>query len=314
MTHALKTVLKVVGLVLLAVFLLLALLVFRIITAPMVPNNYTRTVETGGVLEAVYLAMGGHKVKYREAKADDVLKKYEIYYPAALEEGEGTYPAVLFVNGTGVYGSKYKALFWHLASWGFIVVGNEDPSTWTGTSSDRTLAYLLAENGRADSPFYQRVDLENIGISGHSQGGAGVFNAITDNEHSSLYKTAVALSPTHEEGAAALGWHYDLTRIHIPILLAAGTEGDFETQLVLPLEAMERMYEKLSVPKAMLRKTGCEHGQTLYAADGYVTAWFLWQLQGDAEAGKAFTGQHPELLENPLYQDVRLSIESGDSP
>ena len=33
-------------------------------------------------------------------------------------------------------GSKYRALFRHLASWGFIVVGNEDPSTCAGTSAD----------------------------------------------------------------------------------------------------------------------------------------------------------------------------------
>jgi hypothetical protein len=43
------------------------------------------------------------------------MKNYEIYYPAALTETKQVYPA----------------MFEHLASWGFIVIGNEDPGTGT---------------------------------------------------------------------------------------------------------------------------------------------------------------------------------------
>lgn len=41
-----------------------------------------------------------------------------------------------------------------------------------------------------------------------------------------------------------------------------------------------------------MRRIGAEHGQMLYIADGYVTAWFMWQLQGDEEASKAFNGYY----------------------
>lgn len=303
--------LKIIGIVLAVLIVLIALLVFRILTAPMVPSNYTKTAETGGTLEAAYLAAGPYKVKYWEEQTAEPLEKYEVYYPEALEQEGRKYPAVVFVNGTGVLASKYKALFRHLASWGFIVLGNKDPSTWTGQSADQTLAYIAAESSREGSIFHNRVDLENIGISGHSQGGAGVFNAITAQEHSALYKTAVALSPTCDITAAALGWTYDLAEITIPTLLLAGANDDFETQMVIPLEAMERMYEQIPAPKVMARKASLGHGQTLYAADGYVTAWFLWHLQGDAEAAAAFTGESPEILRNPLYQDQRLAVDQG---
>lgn len=297
--------LKIIGTVLLAAVLLVALLLVWLSKQPAAPKNYTRTVPTGGEIEAKYLAQGVHKVKYTEADAPGEWKKFEVYYPASLEEGGGPYPAVVFVNGTGIGGSKYKALFWHLASWGFIVLGNEDPSTCTGASSSATLAYLLEENANPDSAFYQKVDLENIGLSGHSQGGAGVFNAATVSEHSGLFKTAVALSPTNEETAAALNMTYDLTKLSIPTLMLAGTVGDFETQLVIPLEQMEKMYGRMDVPKVMARRTGCDHGQMLYAADGYVTAWLMWHLQGDQEAAGAFTGGAPEILQNLLYQDQK---------
>ena len=105
----------------------------------------------------------------------------KLYQNSQNRCGYNVFPVVVLVNGTGVYGSKYKALFEHLASWGFLVLGNEDPSTCSGDSADAVLAYLLEENERADSIFYQKVDRNNIGISGHSQGGIGVFNAVTVN-------------------------------------------------------------------------------------------------------------------------------------
>ena len=53
----------------------------------------------------------------------------------------------------------------------------------------------------------------------------------------------------------------------------------------------------------MAVRKGAAHGDMLYSADGYVTAWFMWQLQGDSEAAKAFVGNNPELLSNAMYQD-----------
>ena len=150
--------------------------------------------------------------------------------------------------------------------------------------------------------------MSRIGLCGHSQGGAGVFSALTLTEHGNLYKTAVALSPTHEETAWALGWPYELEKITVPTLMLAGTSGDFETQMVIPHEKMIAMYEKLSCPKAMARRIGSEHGDMLYDADAYVTAWFLWQMKGDEQAAAVFAGDTPELKSNPLYQDQRIDL------
>ena len=90
--------------------------------------------------------------------------------------------------------------------------------------------------------------------------------------------------------------------------MIAGTTGEFETEAVIPLEKMIEMYNKILSSKAMLRKVGVEHGQRLYSADGYVTVWLMWQLQGDKEAAKAFIGDQPELLINKIYQDQQISL------
>lgn len=303
MKIALK-ILKWVGIVILAIVLLLVILLFILSKKPFVPSNYMKNVETGGELEAKYLAMGQYEVKYTEADAPEDWGKFITYYPAGMETESKAYPAVVMVNGTGVYASKYPALFKHLASWGFIVIGNEDPSTCSGDSADATLAYLLEQNDDPNSVFYQKVDTAHIGITGHSQGGVGVFNAVTQQPHGNLYTCAVSLSPTEMEIADAIGLHYDPDKMTVPTLLLAADAND-----VITPEGAQKVYDAMTVPKAMALRTGMDHGKMLYSADGYVTAWFLWYLQGDEEAAKVFSGDSAELLENQLYSNQQIDIE-----
>ena len=53
------------------------------------------------------------------------------------------YPLVLMVNGTGTEYYKYEPILKHLSSWGFIVAGNDDPSTINEDSAIKTLEYIL---------------------------------------------------------------------------------------------------------------------------------------------------------------------------
>lgn len=304
-----KKVLKIIGIIILIPIVLIIGLLVIISFIPMTPNNYTKEVKTGGDIENKYLQIGDYKVKNIKKEGSEITKKYYIYYPEELKNSDKKYPVVVILNGTGVLPKKYKALFKHLASWGFVVIGNDDGSTGFGKSADETMNLIMSENSNSNSIFYGKLDLNNIGITGHSQGGAGVFTAISIMEHKNKYKTAVALSPTHEEMAHQFGWKYDLTKINIPTLIIAGTSGEFETQAVIPIEKMIEMYNKIPSSKVMARRIGAEHGQMLYSADGYVTAWFMWQLQEDKEAAKAFIGDNPQIRNNKLYQDVQLSVE-----
>lgn len=100
------------------------------------------------------------------------------------------------VNGTGVPASKYEAVLEHLATWGFIVIGNEDASSWDGVSSSASLDFLLTLNDSPDSVFYQKIDTNNIGIAGHSQGGVGAINAASVFENSDIYGSVYVASAT----------------------------------------------------------------------------------------------------------------------
>ena len=305
--------LKIVLIIVIVLLILAVILLFglkklweNITTAQMAPDNYTMEVKTGGDIEATYLTNGKIETKSMEIDyPDDTdIKTITIFYPAELESIDAKYPVVLFVNGTGIGASRYKPVFEHLASWGVIAIGNEDPSTWEGKKADATLAYLLKANEDKSSVFYGKVDPQNIGVTGHSQGGIGVYNTINATAHKDLYKCAVVLSPTQEEVAEqVLNIPYAPSKTTIPILMLSGTNND-----VITPDNMMKSYEKVTSPKTMAVRKNATHSDMLYTVEGYVTAWFMWQLKGDMEAAKAFTGENPELLNNELYQNQQTDL------
>ena len=304
-----KKMLKVIGIIILVIIVLVVLFFVYASTKQAVPKKYETEVETGGNIEAKYIAHGNYEVKYTEQGALENYKKYEIYYPSELENNNKKYPVIVVNNGTGIKGSRAKAMFEHFASWGFIVIGNEEEYSWNGFSAEMSLNYLLKQNENNESIFYNKVDTNNVGVIGHSQGGVGTINAVTDTKHKQIYKAMVAESPAHIELATSLEWDYDVSDINIPFLMVAGTEKS-DAELVCTLEGMEKIYNSITKApiKAMARKIGAEHGDMLYIADGYTTAWFMWHLQGDEDASKAFVGNDAELLNNNLYQNQKINI------
>lgn len=98
---------------------------------------------------------------------------FKVWYPTEMDNSDMTYPLVVMANGTGVKASRYEAIFDHLASWGFIVMGNEDKNSWEGVSSSESLAFMLDSNNDTSSIFCGKIDTANIGITGHSQRGVG---------------------------------------------------------------------------------------------------------------------------------------------
>ncbi len=308
-----KKVLKILGVVLLTVIIAIIVLLLYMGNRPAAPADYQQSVETGGEIEAKYMSNGDFEVSVYEEKALQVFKKYVIYYPTELETSDKLCPVIVICNGSGTPISKYPAVPEHYASWGFIVIGTEDENAWNGFGAEMSIRHLQRlndteqiEEGKTNI-FYQKVDLSNVGIVGHSQGGVGVFNAITAQAHKDIYKTAVSLSPANKELAHGIEWEYDVTLVNVPIMLISGAGGGDDW--VVTGEQLKSIYNDIADNKIMVRRNDTPHGEVLYSADGYVTAWFMWQLQGDQNAAKAFVGNDAEILNNSLYQDQQISIK-----
>ena len=275
------------------------------------PENYTDTVKTGGEIEAKYLAMGSYEVEHLESATVSSLEKFEVYYPKDIYN-LGKVPVVIFLNGTGTPASKYPALQEHLASWGFITIANEENNSFYGEGVELSIRYLLFADTYSsnddESPLKGHIDFDNIGVTGHSQGGIGVINGITIHPHSDMIKAAVMLSSTETDMAKAFLWDSDSSLIHADTMMI-GSTGQTDSA-ISPLESMQKTYENITddVIKVLARRNDCDHGEMLYYADGYVTAWFMYFLQGDEEAGKAFFGDNPEISANEFYQDIMINV------
>lgn len=113
---------------------------------------------------------------------------YTIFRPACMRQGE-KYPVITWANGTCGYTHGYTFLLAHLASHGYVVVVSN--STWTGTPPTNTvqlraLDYAAALNADPNSIYYQRLDLDNIGAMGHSQGAQATATAASDQRIKSI--------------------------------------------------------------------------------------------------------------------------------
>ena len=266
----------------------------NVLYAPIVQEGYQQSISYYGVLEKKYAMNGTMAIdSFSIESGDDQTKRYEVWYPKELTSSQRTWPVVVMANGTGVFASRYIPIFEHLASWGFIVVGNEDSSSWWGHSTSSTLDFILKQNNTRGSLLYGKVNVEAIGLAGHSQGGIGVFHAAADFDNSRYYKALCAMSGNAPDVAE---------KIACPVLMMMGTGGLDANGMKGVMEC----YEKIdSQPVVVGRLRDTDHGDVLPRGDAYMTAWMRFWLCGDEEARKCFFGDHAEILGNEAWQDVK---------
>lgn len=309
-----KRAMKILGIIVLTVIVLTASLLLKLkkeANKPMVEDHYWEKVQTGSEIEAKYMGLGEYAVKsVKYDVTDERWSHVTIWYPAELESSAKAYPLVVMANGTGVQNDRYEPVFAHLSSWGFVVVGNDDLSSGLGDSTAKSLDFVLELNGNADSIFFQKIDTGSIGVAGHSQGGVAAIHALYAFENSVLYRaayTASAATETMIQSWNLTDFAYDIAEVTVPILMVAGT-GDVDSKTISPLADMKRSFDRLRVPAVMARRKNTDHGEMLYAANGYMVAWFRYTLMEDAYAGKAFIGDNAEILHNESWQDRQSKL------
>lgn len=181
-------------------------------------------------------------------------------------------------------------------------------------------------NGDKGSIFYGKIDTDNIGIAGHSQGGVAALNAVTGQSNGNYYKAVWAVSATSRYHAVELnksgeGWTCYPDKIKIPIMMVAGTNmfdagnvdkfteslAEGEAQGICPKWWLEECFAKIpdSTTKVIARQKDKDHGDILRSADGYMTAWFMYHLKGE-KAAYFFGGSDSEILSNKNWQDVKV--------
>ena len=270
--------------------------------AEAITDEYWITTADRGKIEQRYRSLGIYEVAKKTVSRKEEQYgnyTYRVWYPKRLETENRKWPMVFLLNGTTSTCDLDEPIFEHLASWGFIVVGNTDRNSGLGYSAEWGLELMDKLAADRKSVFFQKIDEENLGIGGHSQGGVGAVKTILFRKGGRRFKTVVTVSAVTESFADKLkmnSWKYDASAVNVPWFMVSGDRLD--DRLITPLPDMEKIFQKAKTAMVMGRRSHADHSHVQAEADAYVTAWFRWQLAGDRYAAKAFLGKDAEILTN----------------
>jgi hypothetical protein len=166
--------------------------------------------------------------------------------------------------------------------------------------SDLTEAvdWALAENTRAGSPYFGRIDPAQIAYSGWSCGGVQALQVANDPRVKTLviHNSGVLNSgPTNMTGIS-VGKEV-LQTLHTPVIYIEGGPTDIAYE-----NGMDDFKRITHVPAA-IANLPVGHGGTFNEPNGGAAAsvavsWLNWQLRGDAQSAKRFVGEDCGLCGN----------------
>ena len=202
--------------------------------------------------------------------------QFTLFVPDPLAEDGTLHPIVTWGNGSLTRPSSYRALLSHYATHGLFVVASNSTNVGSGQEMIAGMRWAMAENDRAASPYFGKLDPNAVGSIGYSQGGIGAVIAGNEPE----VKTTVPIA----------GGDETIVNISHPIFLI-GNEDD----TAAPIDVISPQFtsEDTTGPFVfgILLATG--HLETLGDGGrhrGYTTAWLAYHLQGDEQAYRVFYG------------------------
>ena len=191
-------------------------------------------------------------------------------------------------------------------------MANTDENTGVGTSMDAGMTRLIEFNSTEGHKLYKKLNLNKVGLAGHSQGATCTINLASKGKYANCkyYKTVFACSlPTPQLAASPLqNCPYDASLVTVPTLLLSGT-GSTDANFICPLETSTLpAISKIKNDVYAARMKGVEHSDSIMKTLPYMMAWFEYRLCGNKTASKAFIGKSPELKTNTDFQDYKRRI------
>ena len=271
-------------------------------------NSYNQEIKTSFPIENRYRNYGiyaASDITFENVGIERV-NTIRVYYPNEMIISPGKkYPLIIIANGSNREYRKIEPIFKHLCSWGFIVGGNDDPTTGKGDSIIKTLHYILNLNNKKESILYNKINIEKIGITGNSQGGCGVINSITKYREMSHYFKCAFISCIPTKSLMDKGnfdpFRYRAELINIPTMIVCGAGmNDVNVCHFNPAKETKEIYDEIgnNIKKVYAVRKKVDNKYMQIEHDPYMTAWFCYILKDDKEAEKAFCGKDSEILKN----------------
>lgn len=201
---------------------------------------------------------------------------------------------------------------------------NDPTARWRSMRSNadhlrQAIDWAIAENGRAGSRFYGKIDTAKVGVGGQSCGGGlatqvaadprvaavGIFNAGTR-----LTTPQTGRGSTISPAEARARAQAQLDAIHSPVLYLTGDE-----KLDIAFPGGRDSFDYLTkVPVFRAWEDGLAHIGTYGAAGGgaigrIAVNWYKWQLKDDKDAARMFSGPDCLLCREPTWHVQKKNMK-----
>jgi hypothetical protein len=197
-----------------------------------------------------------------------------------------------------------------VSSYGFLVVAigpmPQEGERGRGRSESKQLIdaidWAIAQNNDSSSPYYNKIDIAKIAVSGMSCGGLQTLEMAPDPRVTTavIYNSGVLGASGGVPGMPPLVKD-DLKKLHTPTLYVLGGETDIAYE-----NGMDD-FKRINHVPVFVANMDVGHGGTYSQPHGgefskVATAWYQWHLKGDEEAAKMFKGQPSGLSKSPLWK------------
>ena len=170
----------------------------------------------------------------------------------------------------------------------------------------QALEWALAQNADKNSPYYGKLDVDNIAAAGMSCGGLQALHMSDDARIKTILVMNSGYFGTDEsEDKASLA---KMKQKSVIWILGGSTDIAWENGN----DDFKRMSG--SMPACLVSLDGIGHGGTYMQPNGgdyakVAGAWLKWWLKGDKEAGTMFTGNEPGVGKMAGWSIERKNIK-----
>jgi hypothetical protein len=270
----------------------------------------SRTVEDGGTgpYSAIMLS-------------ESTLPTHTVFRPKDLSAfgKKNKLPIIAWGNGACANSPwEHVNFLSEVASHGFLVIaigpmpqeGQRGSGRSTSSQLTDAINWAIAQNSDKKSQYYKKIDITKIAVSGMSCGGLQTLEIAPDPRITTavICNSGILGTPgSGMPGMPALTKDH-LSKLHTPTLYLLGGEKDIAYQ-----NGMDD-YKRISHVPVFAANMDVGHGGTYSQPHGgefakVATAWYKWQLKGDEEAGKMFTGNPCGLSKDPNWKAEKKNIE-----
>jgi dienelactone hydrolase len=187
--------------------------------------------------------------------------------------------------------------------------GQLPPVATTSADVKAGLNWALAENAKAGSALYGKIDTRALAVAGHSCGGLQALEVAPDPRIRAVlvHNSGVFTDGTNPIRGITVNKAM-LEKLHTPVLYVLGGPDD----IAFPNGTDD--FKRISKVPAALVQLPVGHGGTFRTANGGAVAalsvdWLEWQLRGDKSAARSFTGSNCRLCVVPGWTIEKKGID-----